>query len=189
MLEIGWSELLILAVVTLLFVGPKELPVFLRTIGRYAGILRRHASDFRAQFDAAMREAELDAMKEEMKKMQASVNAEVMGAEKALKDAGQATALQAGAHSASAAAASGQPGSFTAAAAAAVFPTPAPTGQVYVRPKPEGDASSSDTAAPAEPVSTATAGQEHDSAKPAAAKSDLPDPASVPMPSPANPET
>ncbi len=97
MLEISWSELLILAIVTLVFVGPKELPVFLRTIGRYAGVLRRHASEFRAQFDAAMREAELDAMKEEMQKMQASVNAEVMGAEKALKEAGQATTLAPGA--------------------------------------------------------------------------------------------
>ena len=173
MFEIGWSELLILAVVTLLFVGPKELPVFLRTIGRYAGVLRRHASEFRAQFEAAMREAELDAMKEEMQKMQASVNAEVMGAEKALKEAGQATTLAPGAQGAPAAAP--QPGSFTAAAASAVFPAPAPTGQVYVRPKPEeaGQAPAADTAAPAAP-------------KP---ELSLPEPSSVPMPAPANPET
>ncbi len=173
MFEIGWSELLILAVVTLLFVGPKELPVFLRTIGRYAGVLRRHASEFRAQFDAAMREAELDAMKEEMQKMQASVNAEVMGAEKALKEAGKATTLAPGAQGAPTAP---QPGSFTAAAASAVFPAPAPTGQVYVRPKPEeaaGQAPAADTAAPAAP-------------KPEAS---IPEPSSVPMPAPANPET
>jgi sec-independent protein translocase protein TatB len=172
MFEIGWSELLILAVVTLLFVGPKELPVFLRTIGRYAGVLRRHASEFRAQFEAAMREAELDAMKEEMQKMQASVNAEVMGAEKALKDAGQATTLAPGAQGAPAAS---QPGSFTAAAASAVFPAPAPTGQVYVRPKPEAadQMPAADTAAPAAP-------------KPEAS---VPEPSSVPMPAPANPET
>lgn len=173
MFEIGWSELLIVAVVTLLFVGPKELPIFLRTIGRYAGVLRRHASEFRTQFEAAMREAELDAMKEEMQKMQASVNAEVMGAEKALKDAGQATTLPPGAQGAPAAAP--QPSSFTAAAASAVFPAPAPTGQVYVRPKPEAadQVPAADTAAPAAP-------------KPEAS---IPEPSSVPMPAPANPET
>lgn len=89
MFEISWSELLILAVVTLLFVGPKELPVFLRTIGRYAGMARRQASEFRAQFDAAMREAEFDAMKKEMEQMQASVDAEVKAAEKSFKEAEQ----------------------------------------------------------------------------------------------------
>ena len=90
MFEISWSELLILAVVTLLFVGPKELPVFLRTIGRYAGTVRRHAAEFRSQFDAAMREAELDSMKKEMDGMQASVNAEVMSATKSFEEAGAA---------------------------------------------------------------------------------------------------
>ena len=86
MFEISWSELLILGIVTLIFVGPKELPVFLRTIGRYAGSLKRQASEFRAHFDAAMREAELDAMKQEVEAMQASVNAEVMGAKHSLDD-------------------------------------------------------------------------------------------------------
>ncbi|MET0431835.1 MAG: Sec-independent protein translocase protein TatB [Hyphomicrobium sp.] len=66
MFDISWSELLILAIVTLVFVGPKELPVFLRTLGRYAGTVRRHANDFKAQFDAAMREAELDSMRKEV---------------------------------------------------------------------------------------------------------------------------
>ncbi len=60
MFEISWSELLILGIVTLVFVGPKELPVFMRTLGRYASVVRRHANEFKAQFDAAMREAELE---------------------------------------------------------------------------------------------------------------------------------
>jgi sec-independent protein translocase protein TatB len=78
MFEISWSELLILGIVTLIFVGPKELPVFLRTLGRYAGSIRRQAAEFRAQFDEALREAELDSVKKEFETMQASVNAEVM---------------------------------------------------------------------------------------------------------------
>lgn len=133
MLEISWSELLILAVVTLVFVGPKELPVFLRTIGRYAGMLRRQANEFKSHFDAAMREAELAQMKEEMDKMQASVNAEVMGAEKAFKDASDVSTIPAGAIKPDVATAS----SFTAAATAAVFPQAAQMGQVYAKPAPE----------------------------------------------------
>jgi sec-independent protein translocase protein TatB len=87
MFEISWSELLILAIVTLIFVGPKELPVFLRTIGRYAGMVKRQANEFRLQFEAAMHEAELDTIKKEFESMQASVNAEVMGAKTALDEA------------------------------------------------------------------------------------------------------
>ena len=91
MFEISWSELLILAIVTLVFVGPKDLPVFLRTIGKYAGVLKRQAAEMRGQFDAAMREVELDAMKKEMESMQSSVNAEVMGAKAAMEDAAKAS--------------------------------------------------------------------------------------------------
>lgn len=90
MFDISWSELLILGIVTLVFVGPKELPVFLRTLGRYAGTVRRHANEFKAQFDAAMREAELDSMRKEVEQMQSSVNAEVMQAKNTITEAGVA---------------------------------------------------------------------------------------------------
>lgn len=88
MFEISWSELLILGIVTLIFVGPKELPVFLRTLGRYAGSIKRQANEFRAQFDEALREAELDSVKKEFENMQASVNAEVMSTTKSLETLG-----------------------------------------------------------------------------------------------------
>lgn len=91
MFEISWSELLILAIVTLVFVGPKELPVFLRTLGKYAGSIRRQANEFRKQFDDAMREVELDAMKKEMEEMQAKINAEVMSAKSTVSSAADAT--------------------------------------------------------------------------------------------------
>ncbi len=85
MFEISWSELLILGIVTLIFVGPKELPVFLRTLGRYAGSIKRQANEFRTQFDEALREAELDSVKKEFESMQASVNAEVMNTTRAIE--------------------------------------------------------------------------------------------------------
>lgn len=60
MFDIGWSELVIIAVVALVVIGPKELPATLRTIGKMTSRARKVAGDFRAQFDEAMREAELD---------------------------------------------------------------------------------------------------------------------------------
>jgi sec-independent protein translocase protein TatB len=95
MFDISWSELLILGIVTLVFVGPKELPVFLRTLGRYAGIVRRQANEFKAQFDAAMREAELDSMRKEVEQMQNSVNSEVMRAKASINGAAGASQFDA----------------------------------------------------------------------------------------------
>ncbi|WP_045835790.1 Sec-independent protein translocase protein TatB [Hyphomicrobium sp. 99] len=94
MFDISWSELLILGIVTLVFVGPKELPVFMRTLGRYAGIVRRHANEFKGQFDAAMREAELDSMRKEVEQMQSSINSEVMKAKTAIHDASTASNIE-----------------------------------------------------------------------------------------------
>lgn len=60
MFEIGWLELLVIAVVLIVVVGPKDLPAMLRTFGRTTSQLRRMAGDFRRQVDDALREAELD---------------------------------------------------------------------------------------------------------------------------------
>lgn len=78
---LNWSELLILAVVTLICVGPKDLPKFLNTMGRYAGMIRRQAAEFRAQFDEAMRQAELDALKKEVNDVRSDIEASVREAQ------------------------------------------------------------------------------------------------------------
>lgn len=65
MFDLTSSKLLILAIVALIVVGPKDLPILLRTVGKYLGIVRRHAAEFRAQFDEAIREAELADLKSE----------------------------------------------------------------------------------------------------------------------------
>lgn len=67
MFEVSWSEILILGVVTLLLVGPKELPRFLSTLGRHLGVIRKHANEFKAVFEQAMREAEMDSIQKEMR--------------------------------------------------------------------------------------------------------------------------
>jgi len=56
MFGIGWTELLIIAIVAIVVVGPKDLPRLMRTFGHYAGKLRRMANEFKQQ---AMRETEL----------------------------------------------------------------------------------------------------------------------------------
>lgn len=60
MFEVGWLELLVIAVVLIVVVGPKDLPGMLRTFGRVTTQLRRMAGDFRKQFDDALREAEME---------------------------------------------------------------------------------------------------------------------------------
>jgi sec-independent protein translocase protein TatB len=60
MLDVGWTELLVIAVVLIVVVGPKDLPPMLRAFGRMVTKMRGVASDFRQQFDEALREADLD---------------------------------------------------------------------------------------------------------------------------------
>jgi sec-independent protein translocase protein TatB len=63
MFDIGWSELLVIAVVALIAIGPKELPGVLRNVGHWMGKVRRMAAEFQSQFQEAMREAEMDDLK------------------------------------------------------------------------------------------------------------------------------
>ncbi|RTL54588.1 MAG: twin-arginine translocase subunit TatB [Bradyrhizobiaceae bacterium] len=59
MFDIGWSELVVIGVVALIAIGPKELPGVLRMVGQWIGKARRMAADFQGQFNEAMREAEM----------------------------------------------------------------------------------------------------------------------------------
>jgi sec-independent protein translocase protein TatB len=68
MFDIGWSELLIIGIVALIVIGPKELPVVLRTVGQWTTKVRRMAAEFQSQFHEAMREAELAEMRREFEK-------------------------------------------------------------------------------------------------------------------------
>jgi sec-independent protein translocase protein TatB len=63
MFDIGWSELLVIGVVALVAIGPKELPGVLRMVGQWMGKARRMASEFQGQFQEALREAEMADLK------------------------------------------------------------------------------------------------------------------------------
>ena len=60
MFDIGWSELLVIAVVAIIVVGPKDLPGMLRAFGKTMNQVRRTANDFKRQFNDALREAETE---------------------------------------------------------------------------------------------------------------------------------
>jgi len=66
MFDIGWSELLIIAVVTIIVVGPKDLPRLLRSVGQVARKVRETANEFRGHVDDVIRDAELDDLKSTM---------------------------------------------------------------------------------------------------------------------------
>lgn len=61
MFEVGWSEILVIAIVALIVFPTKDLPRLLRTVGQLVGKARRMAGDMQAQFNQALREAEREA--------------------------------------------------------------------------------------------------------------------------------
>ena len=84
MFDITSSKLLILGVVALLVIGPKDLPALLRTIGKYVGIIKRHAADFRAQFEEAIRDSEIDQLKKDVEKIGTETQSSFTAAEQAV---------------------------------------------------------------------------------------------------------
>lgn len=81
MFDLSSSKLLILGIVALLVVGPKDLPILLRTIGKYVAMMRRQAAEFRSQFDDAMRETELAQIKKDVETMGADMEKTLREAE------------------------------------------------------------------------------------------------------------
>lgn len=69
--DIGGTELLVIAAVALIVVGPKDLPALLRKLGQFVGKMRGMASEFRASFDEMARQSELDELRREVQAMRA----------------------------------------------------------------------------------------------------------------------
>ncbi|HYV70466.1 MAG TPA: Sec-independent protein translocase protein TatB [Pseudolabrys sp.] len=74
MFDIGWGELVVIGIVALIAIGPKELPTVLRTLGQYMAKIRRMAADFQGQFQEAMREAEMAELKKQAEDLKSSVS-------------------------------------------------------------------------------------------------------------------
>jgi len=66
MFDISWTEFLLIGVVALIVIGPKELPAVMRSLGQWTRKIRSLAADFQNQFHEAMREAEMADLKKQV---------------------------------------------------------------------------------------------------------------------------
>jgi sec-independent protein translocase protein TatB len=83
MFDIGVGELLVILIVAVVVIGPKDLPLAMRTAGRWIGKMRRISAHFRSGIDTMVREAEL----EDMEKKWKAQNEEIMRRSAALTEA------------------------------------------------------------------------------------------------------
>ncbi len=77
MFDLGWSKLIIIAMLAIVVVGPKDLPALLRTIGKFMGQIRRQADEFRRQFDEAMKDTELDQIRRDVEEIKSTAESSV----------------------------------------------------------------------------------------------------------------
>jgi sec-independent protein translocase protein TatB len=77
MFDIGWDELLLIALVALVVIGPKELPAVLRTLGQWVAKARTLAGEFRSHVDDMIREAGVDDMKNDFQAMTKPIGKEM----------------------------------------------------------------------------------------------------------------
>ena len=75
MFDIGATELLVIAIVAILVIGPKDLPLAMRTAGRWIGKFRRMTGHFRTGIDAMVREAEMEDMERKWREQNARIMA------------------------------------------------------------------------------------------------------------------
>ena len=148
MFDISWTEFLLIGVVALIFIGPKELPAVLRTLGQWTRRIRSMAADFQNQFQEAMREAEMADLKKQVDDIAhdiksydplKDVRADVEAAGKDIQ-----SSLE-------------KPAESAAETATAQSETPALTDATAAATGPTAPEAVTDLAAPAEPVATAPA--------------------------------
>ena len=76
MFDIGATELLVIIIVAVIVIGPKDLPLALRTAGRWMGKIRRVSGHFRSGIDAMIRDAEMEEMEKKWREQNARIMAE-----------------------------------------------------------------------------------------------------------------
>ncbi len=86
MFDLGAAELLVIVIVAVIVIGPKDMPMALRTAGRWIGKVRRVSGHFRSGLDSMIREAELEEMEKKWKEQNEAIMAKApsLSAEAAL---------------------------------------------------------------------------------------------------------
>ena len=105
--QFGFTEFLLIAIIALIVVGPKDLPLMMRKFGQFVGKARSLAREFQSAFDDIARQAELDELRkeindlktqsqsavseaeEDMRAFESDVNTKMMEMEKAAKEPGE----------------------------------------------------------------------------------------------------
>lgn len=77
MFNFGWGEIVLIGIVALIAIGPKELPTVLRSVGQMMAKVRRMAAEFQGQFQEALREAEIADLKKQADDLTSSVKDQV----------------------------------------------------------------------------------------------------------------
>jgi sec-independent protein translocase protein TatB len=77
MFNFGWGEIVLIGIVALIAIGPKELPTVLRSVGQMVAKLRRMANDFQGQFQEALREADLADLKKQAEDLHSAVKGQI----------------------------------------------------------------------------------------------------------------
>ena len=78
---IGGMEILVIGLVALLVVGPKDLPMLMRKVGQFVAKARGMANEFRASFDEMARQTELDDLRKEVEALRSGQGMHPLGAE------------------------------------------------------------------------------------------------------------
>lgn len=77
MFNFGWGEIVLIGIVALIAIGPKELPTVLRSVGQMMAKVRRMAAEFQGQFQEALREAEIADLKKQAEDLTSTVKDKV----------------------------------------------------------------------------------------------------------------
>lgn len=70
MFDLSWSEIALIGAAAIIFIGPKELPTALRTLGKFVSKARSMAREFQSNVEEMVREAELDEVKKQVQKLE-----------------------------------------------------------------------------------------------------------------------
>ena len=73
MFDVGFDEMLLIAIVAIVVIGPKDLPMALRTVGRWMAKVRRVSGHFRSGVETMIREAELEDMEKKWREQNAAI--------------------------------------------------------------------------------------------------------------------
>lgn len=76
MFDLGWTEMVVIVVVAILIIGPKELPAVLRTLGKWVAKARTLAREFQDSVNEAIRESEVEEVREELESVKRAVEPE-----------------------------------------------------------------------------------------------------------------